>query len=38
MPWNVAGELTANEVQVENIHLNQGGTAQFYPCVPEVEA
>jgi|GEM_PF-6807353 hypothetical protein len=29
MPWNVTGELTANEVQVENIHLNQGGTAQF---------
>jgi hypothetical protein len=29
MPWNVAGELAANEVQVEIIQLNQGGTAQF---------
>jgi hypothetical protein len=29
MPWNVAEELTANEVQVEIIQLNQGGTAQF---------
>jgi len=29
MPWNVAGELTANEVQLEIIQLNQGGTAQF---------
>jgi len=37
MPWNVAGELTANVVQVEIIQLNQGGPAQFEPCVPEVE-
>jgi hypothetical protein len=37
MPWNVVGELTANEVQVRGFHLNQGGTAQFLPCVPEVE-